>query len=83
MTSHGYAGGKISACCLISSYYIYASFFPRDVGQALRSVYYCDIIFLVKAKFHYASQFGAGSEHVRSWFVPNSITLAGSEPAPN
>jgi len=39
--------------------------------------------FLVKAKFHYGSLFGTGSEHVRSWLVPNSITLAGSEPAPN
>jgi len=37
----------------------------------------------LKAKFHYASSFRAGSEHVRSWFVPNSITLAGSELAPN
>jgi len=38
---------------------------------------------LVTATFHYTSWFEAGSKHVRSWFVPNSITLAGSEPAPN
>jgi len=41
------------------------------------------------ATLNNSHMFGAGSElasvmeHVRSWFVPNSITLAGSEPAPN
>jgi len=37
----------------------------------------------VTARFHYASWFGACSELVWSWFVTNSITLAGSELAPN
>jgi len=32
---------------------------------------------MLKAKFHYASLFGAGSELVRSWL------RTGSEPAPN
>jgi len=27
----------------------------------------------VKAKFHYASWFGADSELVRSWFEPDSV----------
>jgi len=27
---------------------------------------------LLKAKFHYASKFGAGSEHVRSYFGTSS-----------
>jgi len=27
----------------------------------------------VKAKFHYASWFGAGSELLRSWFDPDSV----------
>ena len=38
---------------------------------------------IVKAKFHKASLFGACLELVWSWFEPNSITLAGSELAPN
>ena len=31
----------------------------------------------IKARFHYASWFGAGSELVRSWFEPDSIMKFG------
>jgi len=34
----------------------------------------------VKAKFHYASWFGAGSELVRSWFEPDSVMEFGFNP---
>ena len=35
---------------------------------------------LLKAKFHYTSWFGAGSELVRSWFEPDSVMEFGFEP---
>ena len=35
----------------------------------------------VKAKFHYASWFGAGSKLVRSWFESDSVMEFGFEPA--
>jgi len=35
----------------------------------------------VKAKFHYASWFGAGSKLVRSWFESGSVMEFGFEPA--
>jgi len=38
---------------------------------------------LLKAKFHYASWFGAGSELVRSWFESDSVMEFGFEPARN
>jgi len=34
----------------------------------------------IKAKFHYASWFGAGSKLVRSWFEPDSVMEFGFEP---
>jgi len=37
----------------------------------------------LKAKFHDASWFGAGSELARSWFEPDSVMKFDFEPAPN
>jgi len=35
---------------------------------------------LLKAKFHYASWFGAGSKLVQRWFKPDSVMEFGFEP---
>jgi len=47
--------------------YLCQVIYRHDVGQAPRSVCYCDITFLVKAKFHYASWFEAGRRPAASW----------------
>jgi len=37
----------------------------------------------LKAKFHYAIWFKAGSKLIRSWFEPDSVMKFDFEPAPN
>jgi len=69
--------------------------FSRDEQRAARRVAYVLLALCrLKAKFHYASWFGAGSEPVRSrlgaslklvrsWFDPNSVMELDFEPASN
>jgi len=39
-----------------------------------------EILWQLKAKFYYASWFGAGSRLVRSWFEPDSVIEFGFNP---